>query len=92
MTHTKRERDALIRNSRPLKQTRLDKVPNTIEGRGSRIKHMYHERRLLEKRQILEEKARKKYDELEVIFQQIKETNEKIEEQRDKQTKEAEEE
>ena len=45
------------------------------------------ERELLAKRKMLEEKAREKYDELDAIFQQIWETNQKIEDQREKQTK-----
>jgi len=60
-----------------------NKVPSTRAGRGSR--HMAQERELLAKRQMLEQEARKKYDELDVIFQQIWETNAKIEEQREKQ-------
>jgi len=48
------------------------------------------ERELLAKRRMLEQDAHKKYDELEVIFQQIWETNKKIEEQREKQQKERE--
>jgi len=47
--------------------------------------HMGKERELLAKRQMLEQEARKKYDELDVIFQQIHETDKKIEEQREKQ-------
>jgi len=46
---------------------------------------MGKERELLAKRQMLEQEARKKYDELDVIFQQIHETDKKIEEQREKQ-------
>lgn len=61
------------------------KVPSTRAGCGSR--HMAIERELLAKRQMLEQEARKKYDELDVIFQQIHETDQKIEEQRDKQTR-----
>jgi len=41
--------------------------------------------REMAKRAMLEDEARKKYDELDVIFQQIHETNLKIEEQREKQ-------
>ena len=47
--------------------------------------HMGKERELLAKRQMLEQEAHKKYDELDVIFQQIVETDKKIEEQRQKQ-------
>jgi len=47
--------------------------------------HMGKERELLAKRQMLEQEARKKYDELDIIFQQIHETDKKIEEQREKQ-------
>ena len=50
--------------------------------------HMAQERELLAKRQMLEQDARKKFDELDVIFQQIVETNTKIEEQREKQVRE----
>ena len=85
--HNKRVKDKLLLNGRPLKQERLE-VPSTRAGRG---RHMAQERELLARRRMLEDKAKEKYDELEVIFQQIKETNEKIEEQREKQTKEAEE-
>lgn len=53
-------------------------------------RHMSQERELLAKRQMLEQEARKKYDELDEIFQQITETNVKIEEQRQKQQKERE--
>jgi hypothetical protein len=76
--------DALLRNGRQTKQERLE-VPSTSEGCGS--KHMEHERKLLAKRQMLEHDAKKKYDELDAIFQQIVETNAKIEEQREKQIK-----
>ena len=79
---TRREKDALLRNGRQTKQERLDKVPSTIAGVG---RHMAQERELLAKRAMLEDEARKKYDELDVIFQQIHETNLKIEEQREKQ-------
>ena len=82
MTHTKRERDILLRNSRPTKQQRLDIVPSTTAGRG---RHMAQERELLAKRRMLEAEAKKKYDELDAIFQKIHETDLKIEEQRDKQ-------
>jgi len=47
--------------------------------------HMGKERELLAKRRMLEEDARKKYDELDVIFQKIWEVNKLIEEQREKQ-------
>ena len=47
--------------------------------------HMGKERELLAKRQMLKQRAHKKYDELEIIFQQIAETDAKIEEQREKQ-------
>ena len=47
--------------------------------------HMGRERELLAKRRMLEQDAHKKYDELDVIFQQIVETDKKIEEQRQKQ-------
>jgi len=46
---------------------------------------MGKERELLAKRRMLEQIARNKYDELDEIFQQITETDEKIEEQREKQ-------
>jgi len=49
---------------------------------------MAQERELLAKRAMLEDEARKKYDELDVIFQQIHETDKKIEEQRQKQERE----
>ena len=41
--------------------------------------------REMAKRAMLEDEARKKYDELDVIFQQIHETDKKIQEQREKQ-------
>ena len=82
MTHTRRERDAVLRNGRPTTQERLE-VPSTRTGCGSR--HMAQERELLAKRQMLEQEARKKYDELDAIFQRIHETDQKIEEQREKQ-------
>ena len=47
--------------------------------------HMGRERELLAKRQMLEQEAHKKYYELDVIFQELMETNKKIEEQRQKQ-------
>ena len=47
--------------------------------------HMGKERELLAKRRMLEQDAHKKYDELDVIFQKIVETDKKIEEQREKQ-------
>ena len=47
--------------------------------------HMHHERRLLAKKRILEQKAREKYDELDAIFFKITEVNKKIEEQIQKQ-------
>ena len=47
--------------------------------------HMGKERELLAKLRMLEQDAYKKYDELDIIFQQIVETNAKIEEQREKQ-------
>ena len=47
--------------------------------------HMGKERELLARRRMLEQDAYKKYDELDAIFQQITETNLKIEEQRQKQ-------
>ena len=47
--------------------------------------HMGRERELLAKRKMLAQEAHKKYDELDVIFQQIVETDKKIEEQRQKQ-------
>ena len=62
-----------------------NKVPSTIIGRGSRSRYMGIERELLAKLQMLEQDAHKKYDELDVIFQQIVETDKKIEEQRQKQ-------
>ncbi len=84
---TRRQRDAIIRNGRPTKQERL---PNAIMARASRARHMGLERELLAKRRMLEQDVRKKYDELDEIFQQIVETNKKIEAQRDKQLKETE--
>ena len=78
---TRREKDALLRNGRQTKQERLT-VPSTKAGVG---RHMAQERELLAKRAMLEDEARKKYDELDVIFQQIHETDKKIEEQREKQ-------
>ena len=48
-------------------------------------RHMAKEREILAKLQMLEQEARQKYDELDVIFQQIVETKAKIEEQRQKQ-------
>ena len=89
MTHTKRERDVLLRNRRPTTQTRLQ-VPSTTEGWGSRSKAFEHERKLLAIRQILVKEARDKYDELDAIFQQIHEMDRKIEEQRQKQEREEE--
>jgi len=65
-----------------------NEVPDTIMGRGSRSRHMGIERELLAKRQMLEQDAHKKFDELEVIFQQIVETDKEIEEQREKQVTE----
>ena len=47
--------------------------------------HMGKERELLAKLRMLEQEARQKYDELDIIFQQIIETKAKIEEQRQKQ-------
>ena len=47
--------------------------------------HMGKERELLAKRKMLAQEAHKKYDELDVLFQQIVETDKKIEEQRQKQ-------
>jgi len=79
---TKRKLDALLRNGRQTKQERL-KVPSTVVA--SRSAHMGKERELLAKRRMLEQIARNKYDELDEIFQQITETDEKIEEQREKQ-------
>ena len=76
----KRANDALLRNGRQTKQDRLE-VPSTKAG----SRHMAQERELLAKRAMLEQDARKKYDELDMIFQQIHETNLKIEEQRQKQ-------
>jgi hypothetical protein len=46
---------------------------------------MEHERKLLIKRRMLEQEAHQKFDELEIIFQRMYETDEKIEEQRQKQ-------
>ena len=85
MTHTRRERDAILRNGRQTTQERLDKVPSTTLGCGSRSRHMGIERNLLIKRAMLEDEARKKYDELDAIFQKIWEINTEIEEQREKQ-------
>lgn len=65
-----------------------EKVPSTIVGRASQAAHMGKERELLAKRRMLEQDARKKYDELDIIFQQIAETNAKIEEQIQKQVRE----
>ena len=48
-------------------------------------RHMAKERELLAKCLMLEQEARQKYDELDIIFQQIVETKAKIEEQRQKQ-------
>ena len=81
----KRANDAILRNGRQTKQDRLE-VPSTTEGRGSRSKAMEHERKLLAQRRVFEEEARKKYDELDAIFQKMHEINEKIEDQREKQT------
>lgn len=67
-----------------------DKLPSAIVGRASAAAHMGKERELLAKRRMLEQDARKKYDELDAIFQQIVETDKKIEEQREKQEKEPE--
>jgi len=86
----KRANDVLLQNRRQTKQTRLDKVPSTTEGSVVRSKAFEHERKLLEIRKDLEEQARTKYDELDSIFQQIHEINEKIEIQRRKQIKERE--
>ena len=36
MTHTKRERDVLLRNGRPTTQTRLDIVPKEMKGSGGK--------------------------------------------------------
>ncbi len=84
---TRRQRDAIIRNGRPTKQERL---PSAIVARASKAAHMGKERELLAKRRMLENDARKKYDELDEIFQQIVETDQKIEKQRQKQLKERE--
>ena len=89
--HNKRVKDKLLLNGRPLKQERLE-VPSTIEGCGSRSKAFEHERKLLELRKALVQQAKEKYDELDFIFQKIHVTDQKIEEQREKQTKGAEEE
>ena len=48
-------------------------------------RHMGREREFLAKLRMLEQDAYRKYDELDEIFQQIVETNAKIEEQRQKQ-------
>lgn len=64
-------------------KTPRKKVPSTTAGRGSR--HMAQERELLAKRKMLEQDAHKIFDELEMIFQRMAETDEKIEEQRKKQ-------
>ena len=77
--------DAFLRNGRPTKQERLDKVPSTTEGSESRSKAFEHERKLLEIRKDLEDQAQKKYNELDSIFQQLHEVNDKIEHQRRKQ-------
>ena len=47
--------------------------------------HMGRERELLAKRQMLEQDAHKKYDELDIIHQRICETNAEIEKAREKQ-------
>ena len=48
-------------------------------------RHMGREREFLAKLRMLEQEQQKKYDELDEIFQQIVDTNAKIEEQRQKQ-------
>ena len=82
---TRREKDALLRNGRQTKQERLDKVPSTSIGRESRSRYMGIERELLAKRQMLQQEAHKKYDELDIIHQRICETNAEIEQAREKQ-------
>lgn len=62
-----------------------EKLPDTIVARASKASHFGKERELLAKRRMLEQKAHQKYDELDIIFQQIVETDEKIEDQRQKQ-------
>ena len=70
--------------------TEKEKLPSAIVARASKAAHMGKERELLAKRRILEQNAYQKYDELDEIFQQIVETDKKIEEQRQKQIKERE--
>ena len=65
-----------------------NKVPSTIIGRGSRSRYMGIERELLAKRQMLEQEAHKKYDELDIIHQRIMETNAEIEKARENQKRE----
>ena len=65
-----------------------EEVPDTIVARASTAAHMGKERELLAKKRMLEQDARKKYDELDEIFQQIAEVTNKIEEQILKQVKE----
>ena len=62
-----------------------EKVPSTSMGRESRSRYMGIERELLAKRQMLEQDAHKKYDELDIIHQRICETNAEIEKAREKQ-------
>ena len=62
-----------------------NKVPSTIIGRGSRSRYMGIERELLAKREMLQQEAHKKYDELDIIHQRIVETNAEIEKVREKQ-------
>jgi len=50
-------------------------------------KHMMHERRLREKRRMLEQDAKDLYDELDAIFFKIAQVNNEIEEQIEKQRK-----
>ena len=62
-----------------------EKVPSTAIGRESRSRYMGIERELLAKREMLQQEAHKKFDELDVIHQRICETNAEIEKAREKQ-------
>ena len=65
--------------------TEKEKVPNAIVARASKASHMGKERELLAKRQMLEQQAQKKYDELDEIFQKLADTKADIEHHRRKQ-------
>jgi hypothetical protein len=54
-------------------QQKEKKVPSTIAGSGSR--HMGLERELLAKRQMLEQDAKKIFDDLDTLFQQVIESD-----------------